>query len=434
MKRQIIYFLLLAFNFTSVYSQKSSIVNDLYNLPDVVFKETTAPNASVKTFELQIYQPIDHEHPEKGHFYQRVFLTHKGFDKPMVMYISGYNQNGIYYDELSKILDANQLSIEHRYFGTSLPDSIDYQYLNLEQATADLHRINQLLKQIYHGKWASTGISKGGATTIFYKYFYPDDVDAAVPYVAPIDRAYEDERIYSFLDNVGTKATRDKIFEFQIRLFKNRDKIMPLLKAYAQGAGLTFSYLTFDQAFEYTILEYPFAFWQNGSSSEDIPSNRASIEDCFFYLNKVAGFRAFSDQDIDAFLPHYYQSATQMGYYGYRTEPFKKYIKALPLYPHPNAAIVPQHIPTPFDASLLKKINAWLPVHGNKLMYVYGGDDTWTATAVPYSDKIDAVWFILKGKNHRTARYTQMSSAEKAIYIATLEKWLGLKVQNPDLK
>lgn len=88
--------------------------------------------------------------------------------------------------EPTKLLNANQVTVEHRYYGSSVPYSIDYRYLNMKQATADLHKIKQLFSSIYKGKWISTGRSKGGVTTIFYRFFYPNDVDVSIPYVAPI--------------------------------------------------------------------------------------------------------------------------------------------------------------------------------------------------------------------------------------------------------
>ena len=76
----------------------------------------------------------------------------------------------------------------------------------------------QLFEIIYRGKWVSTGISKGGATTIYYRYFYPDDVDVSVPYVAPVNRELEDQRLYSFLETIGSDECREKIRSFQIRV------------------------------------------------------------------------------------------------------------------------------------------------------------------------------------------------------------------------
>jgi hypothetical protein len=122
-----------------------------------------------------------------------------------------------------------------------------------------------------------------------------------------------------------------------------------------------------------------------------------------------------------------------MGYYGYRTEPFKNDLKALPLQPHPYAAIVPKRIPVHFDDALLKKANDWIAKEGNRMIYINGSFDTWSATGVSPSDKVDAQWFILKGKNHRTARFVNMTPDEKKSFIATLERW-GIPIANPEMK
>lgn len=429
MRRIVLNLLLIFCVCWQVQAREQIIENALYDLPDVIFKSI----GKADTFELKIKQPLDHQHPEKGYFYQRAFLTHKAFDKPMVMYLSGYNQDRPYKNELTKLLDANQLSIEHRYFGKSVPDSLDYNYLNLEQATADLHHINELFKKIYAGKWIGTGISKGGSTTIFYKYFYPNDVDVSIPYVAPLNREYEDQRLYTFQDTVGSKICRQKLFAFQKRMLKHRKEVLPLLRMYSEGAGLKFSTLTLEQAFEYSVLELPFAFWQYYTSCDDIPSDASSLLAATQYLIKVSSIRSFSDSDINFFLSHSYQAATEMGYYGYRTEPFKNDLKALPLQPHPYAAIVPKRIPVHFDGTLLKKVNEWIAKEGNRMIYINGSVDTWSATRVPPSDKVDAQWFLLNGKNHSTTRFVNMTPDEKQRFITTLQRW-GIPVANPEMK
>ena len=34
------------------------------------------------TYNLMVRQPLDHQHPENGSFYQWVQLRHKGFNNP----------------------------------------------------------------------------------------------------------------------------------------------------------------------------------------------------------------------------------------------------------------------------------------------------------------------------------------------------------------
>ena len=167
--------------YCSVVAQQADIEQQLFDLEGVAFKAIDIPEGYAAAYELQIKQPVDHEDPSKGYFYQRAFLSHRDLDRPTVICTEGYSRSSNRMYELTDLIEGNQIDVEHRFFGTSIPDSLDYSYLTLEQATADLHRINQLFRQIYQGKWVSTGISKGGQTTIFYRYFYPEDVDVSVP-------------------------------------------------------------------------------------------------------------------------------------------------------------------------------------------------------------------------------------------------------------
>ena len=412
-----------------VFAQAQNIESLLFNLPDVIFKKIDTPNSFDLAYELKIRQPLDHFDQSKGYFYQKAFLSHKAFDRPIVINTAGYSKRKNNILEITELLSANQIAVEHRFFGESLPDSLEYQYLNLKQATADLHHINQLLKKIYTGKWVSTGISKGGVTTIFYRYFYPEDVDVSVPYVAPLNKEREDERIYTFLDTVGTDECRKKIKSFQSRLLKNRDEVLSFLKFYSLGAGLKFNYLTFEQAFEYAVMEYPFAFWQWGDSCQNIPGNETALEDAVEYFVSTRPLSLFADRDIKYFGPHYYQSATEMGYYGYETYKFKDLIKSLPTDINPMATFVPNKMDVSFDGSLLKDVHEWIESKGNKFIHIYGSKDIWSACALQPSDKVDSKWFFLKGKDHGAARIANMSVEEKQKLVTILERWLSIKIE-----
>ena len=148
-------------------------------------------------------QPLDHRHPEKGSFHQRVIVSHVGFDRPTVIVTEGYGAayalRSQYREELSKLLNANMIFVEYRYFLESTPEPKDWQYLTAENSADDLHAITTAFKNIYPGKWIATGISKGGQTTLLYRTFYPDDVDISVPYVAPLCHGVEDGRHEPFL-------------------------------------------------------------------------------------------------------------------------------------------------------------------------------------------------------------------------------------------
>ncbi|MFT4971061.1 MAG: hypothetical protein ACI9XO_001808 [Paraglaciecola sp.] len=421
--------LFLAFTFlTTIISAQSALEKMLFDLPGVVFKKLETPEGFEAAYELHIKQPLDHKDHSKGYIYQRAFLSHRGFNRPMVMATEGYARprNRMY--ELTSMLDANQLDIEHRYFGTSVPDTLDYQYLTFEQMAEDLHHINQLFKKLYQEKWVSTGISKGGTTTIFYRYFYPNDVDVSVPYVAPVNYEYEEKRIYEFLDKVGTAECREDIKEIQVRLLQEREKVLPLLKWYAKGAKHKFTYLTLEEAFEYAVLEYPFSFWQWGHDCSKIPAADADLEVVLQNFMDVVGISFYADADMEAFASHYYQSSTQMGYYGYETAEFKGLLKALPTDSNPYASFTPNKMEVKFDGTLTNKVAKWLKTEGNNFLYINGGIDTWSATGVEKSDKVNSKWFVLEGKDHAKARIAHMTEEEKAEFEEALEMWLGVEI------
>lgn len=425
--RKIIFFLLITLPSMTVIGQTALEIK-LFEMPDVIFKSIPAPDGFEQAFEVKVKQPIDHNHPEKGSFYQRVWLSHRANDRPTVIVTEGYyaNKNTIY--EITNLLKANQLQVEHRYFDPSVPAKpYDWQYLNMEQTTADLHHIHELFENIYQNKWVSTGISKGGMTTIYYRYFYPNDVAVSVPYVAPIDTSYEDPRIYTFLKTVGTPECRNSLKAVQLRLLKERKDVLIRLKWYYGAEDLTFDYLGFEKAFEYGVMEYPFSFWQKGFSCASIPNDQVSLDTLISHFITVSGMSLFSDQEIKRYAPHYYQAGTETGYYGYDKTGFEKYLNFLP--EHPSAIFMPDKIAPVYNPTLSKKVFKWTQEKGNHIIYIYGSTDTWTAAGVPPSSDVDSDWFILYGRCHTDARIRNMTEKERARMVVDLERWMKMEIE-----
>ena len=431
-------FLFIAFIFAfaqgNSQTDASEFEKTLASLPGVEFKKYSKPEDRYLKYVLRIKQSLDHWHPEKGSFYQVAVLTHKGFDKPTVMETEGYE---VRYggNEIEKMLDANNINIEHRFFGTSRPDSLQWQYLTFEQVTADLHHVNQLFRTIYKNKWISTGISRGGQVAIYYKYFFPKDVDLAVPYVAPLPNSLEDKRIYHFLDTIGSPECRSKIYQLQKFLLANKKEAVEKFKWYAKGRKISFKYFSnLEEAFEFAILEYPFAFWQIGATSCDqIPANK-SVDDYLDHLIKEGGIEYFSDKYLNEWAAHTYMAKTQMGYYGYDLSRFRDdlhYIKG----PNPCAALVPRSIPsTEYDSTFTQKISKWLDEKGDNILYIYGSRDTWSACRVIVSPKVNSKSFMIPNANHFEARVKNMSTEMRADFAASIMKLLGTEVNLEGIK
>jgi hypothetical protein len=266
--------------------------------------------------EVRIEQPLDHRNPEGKSFYQRLYISHIDPSRPVVLVTAGYDASYYYTSEIAAELRCNQIMVEHRYFGRSKPDSLDWEYMDTWQAASDHHRVVSMFKELYPGNWISTGISKGGQSVIYHSYYYPGDVDVRVPYVAPLNYSVEDERIYDFLHQVGTKRERQRVWKFQRKVLKNQEKYLPEFRQFSAQRGYSYEIVGgVEKAFEYCVLEYDFAYWQWGYvRARDIPGRGARPREVIEHMNRVAGFDYFDDEFITENRPFFYQAMTEMGY------------------------------------------------------------------------------------------------------------------------
>ncbi len=412
--------------------QETSLENIVSKIPGAKLKKIPADSMYTAAWKIMIPQPLDHKHPDKGSFIQKIYVSQVDLSRPVVFITEGYSANRNYTSELSRLLDANQIIVEHRYFGESVPDSIDWTWLTVEQAAADHHRIVQLLKKLFKGKWINTGISKGGQTTMYHRYFYPDDVDISVPYVAPLNFSIEDPRIYLFLDTVGTPECRKRIHAFQKLLLEKKNVLYPMFLKFCKSDKLTFTRLTPEQAYEYSVLEYSFAFWQWGYwACKDIPTAASSNEDILKHFSEVGGFRYFSDQGIAEMEPFFYQAMTEIGYYGYDFSEFEgllKYVKN-PVF----TFAAPQNTDITFHPRLMKNVNEFLQEEASQFIYIYGGSDTWSATSVDIGDNKQSIKIYKPHGSHRT-RIKDLLPGQKKLVISSLENWLNMNIDESRLK
>jgi hypothetical protein len=380
-----------------------------------------------EAYEIKFTQPVDHNQPDGAKFTQRMFIGHIGFDRPMVLSTSGYGAYGLGGSEPAQLLKANLIQVEHRYFGQSVPDPIVWKYLTVWQAASDHHAIVQLFKQLYPGKWVSPGASKDGQTAMMFKAFYPDDIDVCIPYVAPLNMAKVDPRIFTFLASVGTAEERQKVYDFQIALFEKKKELMPLVEEYCATKKWTFP-MGIGRAYDLNVLEFPFAMWQYGVKKPmDLPGKDASAKELFDMLMPVTDLMWFSDSGLKQFLPHYYQAMTEMGYYGYDVKPFSKYMNDKTYITY-DFALTPYGLDTTFNPKTLPFLHDFVQNKGDHILYIYGELDTWTATGVTkITGPADALVMILKGGHHGSGIRAFPAEEKQKIYD-TLTRWLGFTV------
>jgi len=167
-----------------------------------------------REFLLEIEQPVDHQDSSGETFTQRAYLLHNNVSSPMVLATSGYAAFSDDLHEMTVALDANQISVTHRYFSGAIPVTADYQYLTVEQAAGDYHRIVELFKEIYPENWLCSGFGKGGLVALSYRRFFPDDVEATVAYSTPFLSGQNDSRPIDYIKTISEDSTYEKIKMF----------------------------------------------------------------------------------------------------------------------------------------------------------------------------------------------------------------------------
>ncbi len=423
---RILFFTLLLLPLLSA-AQDSELYKFLKAIPGAgVIKRDTS--AFSEFYILMLPQLVDHKNPSGASFMQRIFVGHEGFDKPTVMETEGYDAQWVtprVKTELSSLLHGNQLYVEHRYFGASVPNPIDWKYLTAEQDAGDYHYIRGLLGQIYKGKWVASGVSKGGQTATEYKLFFPDDVDVTVPYVAPLNYQRLDSRIDKHFKTVGKREQRKHIKDIQLYLLKNKSKVLPEWKAIAAKNGLKFTIIDDESAYDYSVLEFPFSFWQYTADESRLPDLKTtSPGKMASYLIQIVPPFWYTDA-ANVYQAANYQFYTQLGYYEYDEKPFKKYLKNKD---YPNSAFVPPNVPIVWDPSYQEKLKKFINGKPQHMIYIYGESDPWGATGAEIKPGSGSLKMVKAGGTHGTQIAT-LSPEQRKLVIETLDSWLGMDIR-----
>lgn len=371
-------------------------------------------------------QPLDHRHPEKGSFRQRVIVSHIGFDRPTVIVTEGYGAayalRSQYREELSKLLNANMIFVEYRYFLESTPEPKDWQYLTAENSADDLHAITTAFKNIYPGKWIATGISKGGQTTLLYRTFYPDDVDISVPYVAPLCYGVEDGRHEPFLHKISTPENRKIIEDFQLEALKRKATLLPRFEKYCTEKNYSFR-APIEEIYDYSVLEYSFALWQWGTPISSIPATTASDDEIFSHLLAISEPGYFTADSPNA--SFFVQAARELGYYGYDVQPFKQYLSIQSSEGYLHRLMLPEELKDmPFDKTLSKKITKFLKKQDPKMIFIYGQNDPWTAAGVTWLKNKKNIHVFIQPNGSHLARISTLPEKEKKEVMELIKQWL----------
>ncbi|WP_097327506.1 S28 family serine protease [Paractinoplanes atraurantiacus] len=382
-------------------------------------------------FVLTYRQPADHRHPKQGSYEQRLTLLHRSADSPVVLSTSGYGLAASprpSQTEPTALLNANQVSVEHRFFTPSRPAPADWSDLNIWQEASDEHRIVTAFKTLYDTKWIQTGGSKGGMTSVYHRRFYPNDVDGVVAYVAPNDVINPADTAYDkFFDKVGTASCRTALDDVQAEALRRRDRLVPRLQADAAENGWTFARTigTADRSFEMTVLDSVWAFWQYSSEADcaTVPAAATATDDQLYdWIDAVAGWSFYTDQALEYYWPYYYQAASQLGWPSLRFE----HLRGLRNYPglYTANSSLPPELRRPHNPLPMIDVDLWVRTAAQRMLFIYGENDPWGAERFTPSRR-DSALYVAPGANHG-ANIARLKPEDAAAATAMLRRWAGV--------
>ena len=406
-----------------LYTFASELEKKLSRIESITFSKISTAHGFEECYEIFVEQPIDHEHPEAGTFRQKVYLSHRNFQDPMLLFINGYVANSNTINEWSSLLNTNQILVESRYFGESKPDSMDWDQLNMKNVAADLHRIKTVFEKLYPNKWISTGTSKGGLAAVTHTFFFPEDVDATIAHSTSIKDAC-DTTLFTYIDSLSAShGCYETVKSFQKQLLLHKTTFLPLLKSYFDRSGKGYNRLGLETIFETAVLEIPFSVWQNGRGCQTVSRLDTSSTNGMFTSFRSSIYHWFLTDDVfEEIDAYHYQALTELGYYCYPATGLADLINdtasaVTSVYP-------PKNVPVQYSDTLMIALKEWLVYQGSHIIYISGGNDPYTARRIKPNAQSNSLSIVLEGKNHNQIHFSDLSSQQKEQVLYQLKLWL----------
>lgn len=437
--------------------------------PVKVSEENVAADRFQGRYLVEFEQPIDWEDPSQGTFNQRVFVGFSETADVTCYYCGGYCMNDVllptYFEtadaqeDFISRYDANYVELEYRFFAESTPEGLSldndqyWKYMTSENASKDFHHVITELGKVLNGSTIFYGASKGGYTTENMAYYFPDDIDAYVSYVAPLCDGTNDTRLYDALytsigdadPRYGTETAahnRDVVKSIQCYLLKDevRTVLQPLLIPSMESLNLHISSLvTEDEAYEVAVVEFGGQIWQYQQdfdtfekildmpegTQEEFQAKVMALATVFINQNTLMGISCDS-----AFEPYYIQGYLEMG----ALQINLSYLRDA------GAKITTQ---SENEVDLLKRL--WCPLaviaklkyndaHRNELIKfmdttekdiikIVGLSDIWYAAKAPDTDNEHVHYFEVPGSH--MANISSMDDTNKEACYAVLDSLLG---------
>ncbi|NVB77884.1 MAG: hypothetical protein HOV81_05765 [Kofleriaceae bacterium] len=362
-----------------------------------------AVDGTAKCFEIVVEQPIDHANPT-SQFPQYLALVHRSCSAPTLVGDQGYANSRFYDSELSVLYQTNVLWIEHRYQGLSIPAGADWAWdaLTIENAANDMHRIITAMKPYYAGRWVSTGSSKGGITATYHRYFFPEDVDGTVAYVAPASRARIDGAYQTNMSAVLPSACAQAVRDVQVAaLTTRRDVTLAGITPYVGAANAA-------RSLEYIMDSFDWHFWQyhGETNCNTIPTDASSDTNFVAFVVDMSDIgEPGSPNTVRSQGALTYEWLTEQGYalqVGAHVAPLLADPIVMRTMEQSFVAQFPE-VPLPaYNGTVTAATRTWVRDQAEHLLLLYGQYDPWSGAALETPVHPTSGRFVVPAGTHRS--------------------------------
>jgi hypothetical protein len=412
---------------------ETTVEDTLAALPNVTAVDETACGDFVtgdpRCFAIDFEQPIQHANPDGPTFTQKLFLAHRGCDRPTLVIDSGYAQDYFYDDELSVMFQPNTLGIEHRYQGASIPAVSDWDWsaLTIKNGADDLHAIVGAFRAHYDGRFVSSGASKGGITATYHAYSYPGDLDGSIPYVAPASRGREDAHYQVRLESALPDPCAQRIRDVQTAVLTTR-RAFAISKLTAQAPGFEALYL------EYATSRFDWGFWQyyGAEFCNRVPTAAATDAQFWSFFSTFSGLGGgaapatesapeFSDGALS------YEWLTEHGFalqINAEVEPLLAESFAIATMEDNFRAQFPDvELPT-YDGSVTLVAREWVKNVAEDILLIYGEYDPWSGGAMDQPTRPSSGRFFVPEATHG-AQISALGIDDRLAAVAIASRMFG---------
>jgi hypothetical protein len=388
---------------------------------------------AAKCFDVTISQPVNHMSPGAT-FKQKLWVMHRGCDRPTVVADWGYSQDVFFDDELSTLFGANAIWIEHRYQGASTPVGVDWDWtqLTIENGAHDMHRAIDSFKHLYGGNWVSTGASKGGITATYHSYFFPDDLDGFVPYVAPASLSRADASYQIYLDSRLVSACAQRIRDVQVAALTTRRTMM--LTRISGLFGPEYAEIYLDSL----TASFDWGFWQYRGQQFCNRVPASTVTDDVFWrffaeMSGISGPRLPADDDVASDGALYYEWMTEQGFalqIGAHVRDLLQSESATSTLADTFGFLFPD-VPLPiYDGSVTRATRHWAKHYAENMLLIYGEFDPWSGGSIETPERATSARFFAPGATHG-ASISGLTPADRTVALAHAARMFGVQPMMP---